>query len=61
MLKDYSEVMADEYRDDEYVAGLLKICLEEEGFDTFLVAMRDIAKARGGMTWLAKATGLGRI
>ena len=60
MLVDYSESMADQYRDDEYVAGLLKMCLEEEGFDVFLVALRNVAKVRGGMTWLANATGLGR-
>ncbi len=28
--------------------------------DTFLVALRNVAKARGGMTELAQATALGR-
>ena len=60
MLIDYSEIVAEDYLSDDYVAGFLKLCLEEEGFDVFLVALRDIAKVRGGMTWLAKTTGLRR-
>ncbi len=60
MLKDISEVFQDDLRDPEYAAGLLKIALDEEDFETFLVCLRDIVKARGGMTALSKATGLGR-
>jgi probable addiction module antidote protein len=60
MLKDFNETFQDELTDLEYAAGLLKTCLDEEGFETFLVALRDIVKAQGGMTALSKATGLGR-
>jgi probable addiction module antidote protein len=60
MLKDISEIFQDELQDPEYAAGLLKIALDEEDFATFLVCLRDIVKARGGMTALAQATGLGR-
>src|SRR5690242_10541661 len=60
MLKDFKATFQDELQDPEYAAGLLKVALEEEGFETFLVCLRDIVKARGGMTGLAQATGLGR-
>ena len=60
MLKDFNETFQDELLDDKFAAGLLKVSLEEEGFETFLVSLREIVKARGGMTALAKATGLGR-
>jgi len=60
MLIDYSKVIANDYRDNNCIAGQLRICLEDEGFDVFLVSQREIAKARGGMTWLSKSTGLSR-
>jgi probable addiction module antidote protein len=60
MLKDISEIFEEDLKNAEYCAGLLKMCLEEESFDVFLVNLRDIVKARGGMTELAKTTGLGR-
>lgn len=60
MLKDFKATFEDELQDPEYAAGLLKVALEQEGFETFLVCLRDVVKARGGMTCLAQATGLGR-
>lgn len=60
MLRDFNETFQDELLDDDFAAGLLKVSLEEEGFETFLVSLREVVRARGGMTALAKATGRGR-
>ena len=43
----------------EIIAEYLTAALEDENPDIFLVAVKDVARARG-MTQLAKDTGLGR-
>ena len=50
---------ADYLDNDETIAAYLTAALEDEDPDIFLVAVKDIARARG-MTQLAKDTGLGR-
>jgi probable addiction module antidote protein len=50
---------ADYLVNDEIVAEYLTAALEDENPDIFLVAVKDVARARG-MTQLAKDTGLGR-
>lgn len=51
---------AAEYLDnEEVIAEYLNAALEDENPDVFLVAISDVAKARG-MAQLAKDTGLGR-
>lgn len=50
---------ADYLDSDEVIAEYLNAALEDETPDVFLVAVRDVAKARG-MAQLAKDTGLGR-
>ena len=51
---------AAEYLDsEEVIAEYLNAALEDENPDVFLVAIADVAKARG-MAQLAKDTGLGR-
>ena len=50
---------ADYLTDEETIAEYLNAALENPDPDLFLVAVRDVARARG-MTQLAKATGLGR-
>ena len=50
---------ADYLDSDEVIAEYLNAALEDENPDVFLVAVRDVAKARG-MAQLAKDTGLGR-
>ena len=50
---------ADYLTDEETIAEYLTAALEDPNPDLFLVAVRDIARARG-MTQLAKDTGLGR-
>lgn len=50
---------ADYLTDEETIAEYLSAALEDPDPDLFLVAVRDVARARG-MTQLARATGLGR-
>jgi probable addiction module antidote protein len=45
--------------DEETIAEYLNAALEDENPNMFLVAIKDVARARG-MTQLAKDTGLGR-
>ncbi|MBV9852721.1 MAG: putative addiction module antidote protein [Armatimonadetes bacterium] len=59
-LKDINETFAEDMADPEYVAGYLEAVLEEGDTETFLIALRNVAKANGGMTQLARATSLGR-
>ena len=50
---------ADYLADEETIAEYLTAALEDSNPDMFLVAVRDVARARG-MTQLAKDSGLGR-
>ncbi len=56
---DYKELLLEDLKDLDYAAGYLTAALEE-GEDVFLLAIRDIAQAHGGMTELSKATELNR-
>ncbi len=57
---DYKTKLLDRLADSKYAAGYLNAALAE-GEDVFLLALRDIVEARGGMTWLAKSTRLNRV
>lgn len=60
MKKKLAPFNAAEYLDnEEVIAEYLNAALEDENPDMFLVAISDVAKARG-MAQLAKDTGLGR-
>ncbi|MBI2783049.1 MAG: putative addiction module antidote protein [Gammaproteobacteria bacterium] len=60
MKKKLARFDAAEYLDnEEVIAEYLNAALEDENPDVFLVAISDVAKARG-MAQLAKDTGLGR-
>lgn len=50
---------ADYLTDEATIAEYLNAALEDANPDTFLVAVRDVARARG-MTQLAKDAGVGR-
>lgn len=50
---------ADYLTDEDTIAEYLTAALEDPNPDMFLVAVKDVARARG-MTQLAKDTGLGR-
>ena len=58
-LKDLSETWSDELKDPEFAAGYLQAVLEENDLDTFLVALRDILQANGGIAKTAQQTELG--
>lgn len=56
----FAQFDASDYLDNETViAEYLNAALEDPNPDMFLIAVRDVAKARG-MTQLAKDAGLGR-
>ena len=57
---DYKTRLLSRLADTKYAAGYLNAALAE-GEDVFLLALRDIVESRGGMTWLAKGTGLNRV
>jgi len=60
MMTNYAPFDAADYLDDEEtIAEYLTAALEDPNPDVFLMAVRDVARARG-MTQLAKDTGLGR-
>lgn len=50
---------ADYLNNEEVIAEYLNAALEDSNPNVFLIAVRDVAKARG-MTQLAKEAGLGR-
>jgi len=56
---DYNEHPLKELEDSDYAAGYLTAALEEGGA-VFLLALRDVAQAHGGMAVLAQATKLNR-
>lgn len=56
---DYKELLFADLKDLDYAAGYLTAAFEE-GAEVFLLAVRDVAQANGGMTDLAKATELNR-
>jgi probable addiction module antidote protein len=56
---DFKEFLLTRLSDPETAAGYLTAAIEE-GSDAFLLAVRDVAEARGGLSSLAKATHLNR-
>lgn len=56
---DYKDLLIEDLKDLDYAAGYLTVALEE-GQDVFLLAVRDVAQALGGMTQLSKSTDLNR-
>ena len=56
---DYKEVLIEKLRDLDYAAGYLTACYEE-GTDVFLLGIKDVAEAHGGLRSLANETALNR-
>jgi probable addiction module antidote protein len=56
---DYKEHLLRDLHDSDYAAGYLTAALEE-GEAVFLLALRDVAQAHGGMAGLAQQTKLNR-
>jgi len=60
-LKDISESsLFNDLRDPEFAAAYLEEVMQEGSLDAFLIALRNVAEAAGGVGQLAKATELGR-
>ena len=56
---DWDDYLGDTLADPDKAADYLTACLEE-GPEVFLLAIRDVAKARGGMSKLAEDTEIAR-
>ena len=56
---DYKEFLFEQLKDPAMASGYLTECFDE-GEDVFLLAVKDVAEARGGIGSLAKATSLNR-
>ncbi|TWU29910.1 addiction module antidote protein [Bythopirellula polymerisocia] len=57
--RDYEESLREDLTDPTEAAAYLTACVEE-GPEVFLLGLRDVAKARGGMSKLAAETQLTR-
>jgi probable addiction module antidote protein len=58
--KDYKEALFEDLRDPEFAVAYLNAALEEGAQDVFLLHLRDIADAWGGLGKLASETDLAR-
>jgi len=56
----YYEDLLERLKDPAYALGYLNACLEERDEETFLLALRDVATAHGGLRKLALKTKLNR-
>lgn len=56
----YEDVLDEDLEDPAEAAGYLNACLEDGDPEVFLLALRDVARARGGVARLAEATELNR-
>lgn len=59
LTSDYQQELRERLSDPEYAAGYLSACAEE-GQDAFLLGLRDVADAMGGMGRLADDAKLNR-
>lgn len=55
----YRDDLLRRLKDPEYAAAYLSACLEDEE-ETFLIALRDVAEAHGGIRKMAEKTRLNR-
>jgi len=56
----YEDILDEDLRDPTEAAGYLSACLEDGDPEVFLLALRDVARARGGLARLAEVTELNR-
>jgi probable addiction module antidote protein len=59
-VKNYKEHLIEQLHDPEEAAAYLNAALQDTDFHAFLLALRDIAEAKGGMMWLSRHTDLNR-
>ena len=58
--KSYKEHLLKELQDPQEAAAYLDACLKDEDPSVFLLALKDVAEARGGMTKLSRKSTLNR-
>ncbi len=58
--KPYKEHLIETLKDPEVAAHYLTSCLEDGNLDVFLLALRDVAEAQGGMRKLSEEASLNR-
>ena len=56
----YEDVLDEDLKDPAEAVGYLNACLEDSDPEVFLLALRDVARARGGLAKLAEMTELNR-
>jgi probable addiction module antidote protein len=56
----YEDLLDEDLKDSTEALGYLNACLEDRDPDLFLLALRDVARARGGVAKLAEITELNR-
>ena len=56
----YEDVLDEDLQDPAEAVGYLNACLEDGDPEVFLLALRDVARAQGGVARLADATNLNR-
>ena len=56
----YEEVLDEDLQDPAEAVAYLNACLQDEDPEVFLLALRDVARARGGVAKLAETTDLNR-
>ena len=59
-VRSYKEHLLEQLQDPDEAAAYLNAALQDDDPQSFLLAMRDIAEAQGGMTRLAKDADLNR-
>lgn len=59
-LRRYEDVLDEDLKDPAEAAEYLDACLEDGDPEVFLLALRDVARAQGGVARLAEATQLNR-
>lgn len=59
-VKNYKEHLLQQLQDPEEAAAYLNAALHDDDHHAFLLALRDIAEAQGGMSQLAKESDLNR-
>jgi probable addiction module antidote protein len=57
---DYRKILLKDLRDAEYASEYLRAALEEDDAAVFLLALKDVVDARGGMSKLARDVTLQR-
>jgi probable addiction module antidote protein len=59
-IRDYKQYLLQQLQDPEEAAAYLNAALHDSDPHVFLLALRDIAEAQGGMSWLADQAELNR-